>query len=90
MIGSTLTDPLLAAARFGADEPGWIGRVVDRHTRRTNGSCAGCGSYRAVAWPCAMVHIARLAKEIQAKRVSTALLDQQRSDLVELPGSAQP
>src|SRR5262249_47417749 len=62
---------------------------IDRHTRRANGSCAGCGSYRAVAWPCALIHIARLAKEIQAERVCQ-LACGPSSRLAASPGRAQP
>jgi len=45
MTGSGVQETLAAAARFGAEQPGWVDRVIDRHTQRADGSCAGCGCY---------------------------------------------
>jgi len=68
MTGSGVQETLAAAARFGAEQPGWVDRVIDRHTQRADGSCAGCGCYRPVSWPCVLLHIARRAAQIQAAR----------------------
>ena len=57
-----------AAARFAAEQSGWIDRVRGEHTRRPDGSCAGCGSYRLVRWPCVLIDIAGLAERIPNRR----------------------
>jgi hypothetical protein len=60
----TPSDPLASAARFAAEQAGWVERVFDRHIQRPDGSCAGCGSYRLVSWPCVLVDIANRANQI--------------------------
>ena len=57
-------DPIEAAARFVAMEPGWTDRVLAQHTARENGDCAGCGTYRPERWPCTQLRIANRALEI--------------------------
>ena len=59
-----------ATARFAAAEPGWIERVRAQHTRRGDGSCAGCGSYRMVRWPCVLIDIAGRAEQLLGTGVS--------------------
>ena len=57
---------IASAAWFAAEQSGWIDRVHTQHTPRGDDSCAGCGSYRLVPWPCVLIHIARHAATIQA------------------------
>ncbi len=61
---NTRRDPIEAAARFVAEEPGWIDRALAQHIRRNSGDCAACGDYRPVQWPCVLVHIANRAAEM--------------------------
>ena len=64
MTGLTPPDPVASAAQFAAEQAGWVERVLDRHTQRPDGTCAGCGSYRLVSWPCVLVDIANRAEQI--------------------------
>ena len=48
-----------AAARFLADQPGGVERILAAHRRREDGRCVTCT--RADHWPCTMVAIARRA-----------------------------
>ena len=57
-----------AAARFAAAQAGWIERVRGQHIRRVDGSCAGCGCYRLVRWPCVLIDIAGHAEWIRNRR----------------------
>ncbi|WP_028927956.1 hypothetical protein [Pseudonocardia acaciae] len=66
MTRHTTPDPIDAAAWFVAGQPGATARILERHTAREDGSCAGCGVYRPVRWPCVLVHIARRAKKISS------------------------
>ena len=59
-----------AAARFAAEQLGWIERVRGQHTGRGDGSCAGCGSYRFVRWPCVLIDIAGRAEQLLGKGVA--------------------
>jgi hypothetical protein len=63
-------DPIETVARWAADQPGWTDRVLAHHTRRPDGSCAGCGGYRPTRWPCLLTHIARRAREIHRERAA--------------------
>jgi hypothetical protein len=56
--GSADATSISAAAWFVVEQPGWIERVTREHTRRDDGSCAGCGSSQLVAWPCVLIAIA--------------------------------
>ena len=68
MNGPPDRDAFDAAVSFATAQPGWTARVGARHTPRPDGSCAGCGSYRLVRWPCVLVHIARRAEQTRAPR----------------------
>ncbi len=72
MIDSSMPDPLPGpvetAAWFAAGQPGMPDRLLSGHTRREDGDCAGCGTYRPTEWPCVLVHIGRLAKQINGER----------------------
>jgi hypothetical protein len=63
-----LPEPVETFARWAADQPGWTGRVFAHHTRRADGTCAGCGGYRPTRWPCLLIHIAGRTREIHRER----------------------
>lgn len=57
------TGVIKTAAEWALAQPGWIHRVLEAHTESgaARGFCAGCGTYRLVKWPCALVAIAQSA-----------------------------
>lgn len=70
---SACPSPIETAAWFLLQQPGGVGRFFARHTALESGSCAGCGTYRPVRWPCVLVYIARRAQQIHPGRaVSSA------------------
>ncbi|MBO0851181.1 MAG: hypothetical protein J2P20_17090 [Pseudonocardia sp.] len=52
------------AARSVAALPNVSERLLRQHVADAHGDCAGCGTYTSTRWPCALVHIARLAQRI--------------------------
>lgn len=51
------------AARFLADQPGAVDRVLAEHRNASDGHCLGCRA-KPVRWPCFIVTIAQAACEL--------------------------
>lgn len=75
---------LAAAAWFVAEQPEGIARIDQRHTARPDGSCAGCGTYQPVPWPCVLVYIGQLAKHLRGQTTAGA------AEITPHPDSAAP
>lgn len=71
-------DAVEFAARWAADQPGWIPRVLAGHRERPEGSgnCGACTGCRSVKWPCVLWFIATWGKALQKQ----AQAEQQRAD----------
>jgi hypothetical protein len=58
---------IAVAARFVANQPGGVDRILDAHRRRPDGSCT-CHAHTVTPWPCSAVTIAHAAQQHAAVR----------------------
>lgn len=56
---------IAVAARFVANQPGGVDRILDAHRRRPDGSCTH-HAHTATPWPCSAVAIAHAAQQQRA------------------------
>jgi hypothetical protein len=75
---------LTVAAWFVAEQLDGIARIDERHTSRADGSCAGCGTHQPVPWPCVLVYIGQLAKQLRVESMTGA------AEITTRPDSAAP